>query len=314
MILFYIDAIESICITNRSIKLKETNDRLSPSNLNTTLNFYSLGNNIYPEKKSWIPFPAKTRSDNSARIALTVRRAMLEPAITASTTPVVPTTFPNSGHSISLTSSATPAISSSAFDFSSFLDAIISRISAATSNVFFSSTAPSSFFSARFSAAPPLFSWAEKRQRRNVAFCRSDSGAGIRRAGTINGRLKFFRGEGGLGPRKREKEMEAAMDLPGANLLNHLAPNNSAHSTECTELAGAFDATSAARIPFRREKGKAVRKKSEKDRSACENRKLKKPIVMRSLKHFADAVRFDFRRRSVALIFAWVSELLLISV
>ncbi|KAH0462577.1 hypothetical protein IEQ34_010152 [Dendrobium chrysotoxum] len=175
----------------------------------------NLGNNIYPEKKSWTPFPAKTRSDNSARIALTVRRAMLEPAITASTTPVVPTTFPNSGHSISLTSSATPASSSSAFDLSSFLDAIISRISAATSTAFLSSAAPSSLFSARFSAAPPLFSWAEKRQRRTVAFCRSDSGAGIRRAGTINGRLKFFRGDGGLEARKREKEMEAAMDLPG---------------------------------------------------------------------------------------------------
>lgn len=78
-------------------------------------------------KKSWTPLPAKTRSENSAKTALTVSKTTLEPAMTPSTTPVVPNTFANAGHSISLTSSATPLRKSPSF--SSFLFCIASLIS-----------------------------------------------------------------------------------------------------------------------------------------------------------------------------------------
>lgn len=60
------------------------------------------------EKKSWTPLPAKTLSESSDKIALTVSKTTLEPKITLRTTPVVPKTFPNSGHSISPISETTP--------------------------------------------------------------------------------------------------------------------------------------------------------------------------------------------------------------
>ncbi|URD92779.1 hypothetical protein MUK42_00183 [Musa troglodytarum] len=127
-----------------------------------------------------MPLPAKTLSEISARMALTVRRATLEPAMTAMTTPVVPSTLPNGGHSISLTSSATPPHrSADDDDVSFFLASIISLSSSATDaaaveaavSLFSTSSSCScSFFlplsasdSSRVSEAPP-FSWTEKRR------------------------------------------------------------------------------------------------------------------------------------------------------
>ncbi|KAK8971336.1 hypothetical protein KSP40_PGU008803 [Platanthera guangdongensis] len=81
--------------------------------------------------------PTKTRSDNSAGIALMVRRTMLKSVITARMTPVVPNTFPNFVHSISMISSATPPTSSSIFDLS-FIATNISRLSATTVDDFLS--------------------------------------------------------------------------------------------------------------------------------------------------------------------------------
>ncbi|PIA43972.1 hypothetical protein AQUCO_01800200v1 [Aquilegia coerulea] len=67
--------------------------------------------------KSCTPRPTKTRSESSAKIALTVSNTTLDPAITPKTTPVVPRTLPNTGHSISLISSTTPLHRSSSFFF-----------------------------------------------------------------------------------------------------------------------------------------------------------------------------------------------------
>ncbi|KAK8971335.1 hypothetical protein KSP40_PGU008802 [Platanthera guangdongensis] len=75
--------------------------------------------------------------DNSAGIALMVRRTMLKSVITARMTPVVPNTFPNFVHSISMISSATPPTSSSIFDLS-FIATNISRLSATTVDDFLS--------------------------------------------------------------------------------------------------------------------------------------------------------------------------------
>lgn len=92
---------------------------------------------LYP-KKSWTPFPAKTLSDSSAKTAFTVSNATLDPAMTPSTTHVVPNTFPNAGHSISLISSATPLHKSASFPVSplSFIVFLISDPSSDSLAVF----------------------------------------------------------------------------------------------------------------------------------------------------------------------------------
>ncbi|KAL0906072.1 hypothetical protein M5K25_024534 [Dendrobium thyrsiflorum] len=71
MILFYIDVIQRICITDRSIKHEETKDRLNPTNLNTNLNSHSMS--PYENLKRHSPWLSKVENWHRGVVGIETR-------------------------------------------------------------------------------------------------------------------------------------------------------------------------------------------------------------------------------------------------